>query len=130
MKTEKDFEGVLNGYRKNLELEEQIEAIKEEIKQNHRSIIEAFFPYLLRVYEKWRPSIGEKAVHIDFERNYYFEVTVRGVDGYRVRTQERDINSYISFELNPGKDNYEVPNFIIPMWSYDEIKHLFQFEKW
>jgi len=130
MKTEKDFEGVINCYRKNLELEEEIVAIKEKIKQNHRSIIEAFFPYLLTVYGKWRPSIGEKAVHIDFERNYYFEVTVRRVDGYRVRTQEGDINSYISFELNPDKDNYEVANFIIPMWSYEELKHLFQFDRW
>ncbi|MCP4157606.1 MAG: hypothetical protein GY757_58385 [bacterium] len=130
MKNEKDFEGILHCYRENLELEEQIETIKEKIEQNHRSLIEAFFPYLLTVYEKWRPSLGEKAVHIDFERNYHFEVTVRKVDGYHVRTQEGDSNCYISFELNPDKDIYEVPGFIIPMWSFDEIKHLFQFIKW
>ncbi len=130
MKSGKDIKEVLNFYNRNLELEEQIESIQKEIKQNHRSIIETFFPYLLTVYEKWRPSLGEKAVNIDFERNYHFEVTVRAVDGYHVRTQEGDLSSYISFELNPDKDNYEVPHFIIPKWSFDEIKHLFKFKKW
>ncbi len=130
MKSEKDFTEVLKFYRKNLELEKQIKTIEEEIKQNHRAIINAFIPYLLTVYKKWRPTIGEKAVHIDFERYFYFEVTVRTVDGYHVRTQERDINSYISFELNPDKENYEIARFIIPTWSFDEIKNLFQLESW
>lgn len=130
MKVEQELKEVLKFYRKNIELEEKIESIEGEIKQNHRSIIKFFFPYLLSVYEKWRPRLEEKIIYISLEHNHCYELTVKSVDGHTVRTREGEKDVYHRFDLNPVLEEYEVANFIIPKRSYDEIKHLFQLEFW
>lgn len=112
-------------YQKNQKLEAQIEEIKAEIEANHKQLIAAFFPYLLAVYARWRPSLGEKAMAIYFDMHICFEVTIREINGYRVRAQEGQKSVYHRFELNPVLEEYEMPAFIIPMGSYNEIKDLF-----
>jgi len=128
MKTEQELENVIKVYRENIELEAKVKSIKNEIEQNHKLIIEYFFPYLLSVYEKWQPALEEKAMVIDFASYYCFEVTIKKINGYMVRAQEGQRDVYHRFELNPVLNEYEVPVFVIPKSSYDEIKDLFAFK--
>lgn len=114
-------------YQKNSALETKIEEIKAEIEQNQQEIIRAFFPYLLSIYDKWRPKLGEEAVFIGFEGNMCFDVTIRTVDGYRVRAQEGEKRVFHNFELNPTLKEYQTANFIIPKQEFEKIKELFNF---
>lgn len=129
MKIEQTLENVIKVDRENIELEAKIESLKDQIRQNHKRLIEDFFPYLLSVYEKWRPRLEEKAMAIYFGPHICFEVTIKEINGYMVRAQEgQKANVLHRFELNPVLDEYEVPCFILPKWSYDEIKDFFEFE--
>lgn len=114
-------------YQKNSALEREIEEIKAEIEQNQQGITRAFFPYLLSIYEKWRPKLGEKAVFIGFDGNMCFDVTIRTVDGYRVRAQEGEKSVFHNFELNPTLEEYQTANFIIPKQEFEKIQDLFNF---
>lgn len=129
MNPEQELANVIKLYRENLELEAKIENIQAKIEQNHKLIIKYFSPYLLSIYEKWRPRMGEKAMAIDFDAHICFEVIIDKIDGYRIRAREGEkSNVYHRFELNPALEEYEVPNFIIPKSCYDEIKDFFDFE--
>ena len=129
MKTKQELKNVIEVYHENIELEEKIDGIKNKIEQNHKLIIKYFFPYLLSVYENWRPALEEKAMVMDFESNYCFEVTIKKINGYMVRAQEEQRDVFHRFELNPKLDEYEVPHFIIPKSSFKEIKKLFGFKQ-
>ena len=113
--------------RKNIELEAAIAEIKKQLEQNCTLMIKDFFPYLLSLYESWHPRLGEIALAINLEGGHCFEVIVKSVDGYRVRTQEGDKAVYHTFDLNPKVEEYEVASFIIPKQAYAEhhIKKLF-----
>lgn len=127
MKTEKKLREVVTVYRANLKLEAKIKKIRHEIEQNHQLLIKHIFPYVLSTYGKWQPKRGEKAMFVDFESHFSFEVTIAEINGYRVRAQEGDNSSvYHRFKLNPVLEEYEKADFIIPKWSYDEIKDLFR----
>ncbi len=122
-----ELQNVMNTHRKNAELELVIARIEEELEQNYKLIIRDFFPYLLSLYEGWRPRLGEIAMVINLERNYCFEVIIRGVDGYNVRAQEGEKAVYHNFDLNPKLEEYEVASFVIPKQSYDDdIKEHFE----
>ncbi|OAD19470.1 hypothetical protein THIOM_004890 [Candidatus Thiomargarita nelsonii] len=126
MTTEPELMNAVKVYRDNLKLEAKIERINNKIEKNHQLIIKHFFPYLLSTYKKWRPKLKEKAMCIDLEDQHCFEVTIKNIDGYMVRAQQGQKSVYHNFTLNPILEEYEVANFIIPKWSYDEIKHLFR----
>ncbi|MEM7535146.1 MAG: hypothetical protein AAF639_23420 [Chloroflexota bacterium] len=113
-------------FAKQTELEAKIKELRTEIEQNHLTLIQAFFPYLLPIYEKWRPHIGEVAVLVNFEHSYCHDVIVREINGYRVRAQEGDKSMYHRFELNPDLDGYIKPVFILPKQNFDEIKASFE----
>ena len=127
MQTEQELKNVIQVYRENLELETKMEELRKQIEHNHRRLVEHFFPYLLSIYAKWRPRIGEKAMHIDLAAHYCFEVTIKTIDGYVVRAQEGEkTNVHHRFELNPVLDEeFRFPCFILPQSSYDEIKDFF-----
>ena len=126
MKTEPTLENVSKVDRENIELEAEIKRLEDKIKQNHKRLIEYFFPYLLSVYEKWRPRLEEKAMAIYFGPHICFEVTVKEIDGYVIRAQEGQKKNVVHrFELNPVLEEYEAPCFIIPQSSYEEIKEFF-----
>ncbi len=114
MTTEPEMMNVVEVYRKNLKLEDKIERIFNKVEKNNQLIIKHFFPYLLSTYKKWRPKLKEKAMRIDFEGQHYFEVTIKNLDGYMVRTQSGQKNVDYNFSLNPILEEYEVANFIIP----------------
>jgi hypothetical protein len=128
MPTEQKLKNVIKVYRENIELEEKVKGLTIKIEQNHKRIIEHFFPYLLSIYKEWRPALEEKAVVIDFESNYCVEVTIKKISGYMVRAQEDQRDVYHRFELNPVLEEYEVPVFVIPKSSFDEIKTFFAFK--
>lgn len=66
---------------------------------------------------------------VDFERSHCFEVTIRSVDGYRLRAQEGDKFVFHRFDLNPSLEEYEVAVFAIPEQSYrDDIKPNFDLQ--
>ena len=125
MTTKQDVMNAVKIYCDNLELETKIEHISNEIERNYDLIIKHFFPYLLSTYKKWHPKLKEKAIYIDLENKYCFEVTVTNINGYIIRVQQGKKSIYHNFSLNPSLEEYEVANFIIPKWSYDEIKPLF-----
>ncbi len=127
MEIEQQLKEVIKIYRENLDLEAKIKDIEAQINQNNRLIIKHFFPYLLGIYEKWRPQINEKAMAIYFEADICFEVTIKNIDGYNIRAQEGKKDVYHRFELNPKLAEYEVASFIIPKHNYDEIKEFFKF---
>jgi len=108
------------------QMKAQIEDIKARIEQNNELFIKHFFSYMLTIYDKWQPQIGEKAMAIYFDHKICFEVTIKTIDGYQVRAQEGRKEKYHDFELNPQLAEYEVPCFIIPKQSYDEIKGFFK----
>ena len=125
METKQELKDAIKAYSENIELKTKMDCIRNEMKQNYQLIIKHFFPYLLSTYEKWRPKLEEKAMSVDFESNFCFEVTIKNIDGYMVRAQEGQKSVYHRFYLNPVMEDYEVANFIIPKWSYDEIKDSF-----
>ena len=126
-----ELEEAANIQRENAELLAEIAQIEERLQQNHRRMIKAFFPYLLSIYEGWRPRLGEAAIVINFEYGNCFEVFIRNVDGYDVRAQEGKKNSYHIFDLNPRLEEYEVASFIIPKQNYvDDIKGYFELQFW
>jgi len=128
MKIEQELQNVLKVHRENLELEAKIEELQGKIGRNHKLIIKHFFPYLLSIYEKWRPSLEEKIMAMDFESQCCFELTIKTIDGHMIRAQEGEKqNVYHRFELNPKLKEYVVPHFIIPKSSYNEIKKFFKF---
>lgn len=120
MHTPPDLEKIVEIRRKNVELESDIAKIKDQLEQNCQRMIKAFFPYLLSLYENWRPRLGEIAMFINLEMGHCFEVTVKSVDGYRVRAQEGSKSVYHTFELNPRVEEYEVATFIIPKQAYED----------
>lgn len=67
MHTSPDLEKVVEIRRKNVELESDIAKIKDQLEQNCQRMIKAFFPYLLSLYENWRPCLGEIAMSINLE---------------------------------------------------------------
>lgn len=77
MNTEQKLSKVIDIDRHNIELETKIENIRDEIEQNHKRIVEYFFPFLLSAYDKWRPRIGEKAMAINFVSHICFEVIIK-----------------------------------------------------
>lgn len=125
MTTKQELMNAVKIYSDNLELETKIERLSDEIETNYELIIKHFFPYLLSTYKKWHPKLKEKAMYIDLENKYCFKVTVQNIDGDIVRVQQGKKSIYHNFSLNPSIEEYEVPNFIIPKWSYDKIKPLF-----
>ena len=127
MKTEQALQNVLKVYRENFDWEAKIEELQGKIERNHKLIIKYFFPYLLSIYEKWRPSLEEKVMAIDFESQCCFELTIKTIEGHMIRAQEGQKDFYHRFELNPKLKEYMVPHFIIPKSSYNEIKKFFKF---
>ena len=115
-----NLEQVVEIRRQNMELEANIAKIEEQIQQNYQGMIKDFFPYLLSLYENWHPRLGEIAISINLEMGHCYEVTVRSVDGYRVRAQEGSKPVYHTFELNPRAEEYEVAIFIIPKQAYED----------
>lgn len=128
MNIEQELEDVIRVYGTNIELEKKTESIRDEIKQNHKLIIKYFFPYLLSTLKKWQPQLEEKAMYINLEEHYCFEVTIKTIDGYIVRAQEGEKRVYHRFQLDPVLEECKVANFILPKWSYDEIKNLFHLD--
>jgi hypothetical protein len=126
MKNETKLMKAVKAYRDNLELEAELERINDQIEENAQLIIKHFFPYLLSVYKKWKPRLRENVVCLDLENQRCFEVTIKNIDGNSVRGQIREADAYYRFELNPSLEKYETANFIIPKWSYEEVKDLFQ----
>ncbi len=125
MKNETKLMKAVKAYRDNLELEAELERINDQIEENAQLVIKHFFPYLLSVYKKWKPRLRENVVCLDLENQRCFEVTIKNIDGNSVRGQIREADAYYRFELNPSFEKYETANFIIPKWSYDEVKDLF-----
>ncbi len=64
-------------------------------------------------------------VCLDLENQRCFEVTIKNIDGNSLRGEIREADAYYRFELNPSLEKYETANFIIPKWSYEEVKDLF-----
>ncbi len=126
MTTETELMKAVKAYHDNLELEAELERINDQIEENDQLVIKHFFPYLLSVYKKWKPRLKENAMCLDLENQRCFEVTIKKIDGNSVRGQIREADAYYRFELNPSLEKYETANFIIPKWSYEEVKDLFQ----
>ncbi|MEM7537201.1 MAG: hypothetical protein AAF639_33820 [Chloroflexota bacterium] len=112
-------------YHKTAELESEIKAIQDKIKETHLEIVHAFYPYLMSIYEKWRPRLGEVAILINFDGNYCHEITIREVNGYWIRAQRGNASVYHNIELNVALEEYLVPTFIIPKQNFEEIKSFF-----
>lgn len=126
-----ELEEAANIQRENAELLAEIAQIEERLQENRRRMIKAFFPYLLSIYEGWRPRLGEAAIAINFEYRNCFEVFIRNVDGYEVRAQEGKKNAYHIFDLNPRLEEYEAASFVIPKQNYvDDIKGYFDLQFW
>jgi hypothetical protein len=126
MPTHPELERVADIQRENAKLESEIAQIEKQLQKNYRRMIRGFFPYLLSVYAGWRPQLGETAISINLEQGHCFEVTIRSVDGYRVRAQEGKKAVYHVFDLNPRVEEYEVASFVIPKQDYmNDVKGLF-----
>ena len=66
------LEKVFETYQKNTGLEAAIAEIEKQLEQNYQQMIKDFFPYLLSVYEDWRPRPGEIAMAIRLDGMYCF----------------------------------------------------------
>jgi len=115
----------VKAFRENVKLEAELDRINDEIEKNEQLIIKHFFPYLLSLYEKWEPFLEEKAMCIDLENQCCFEVTIKNINGDTLRTRVGEDDVYYRLNLKPRLEEYEKTLFIIPMWSYDEVKDLF-----
>jgi hypothetical protein len=108
------------------QLEAEIDRINDEIEKNEQLIIKHFFPFLLSVYKKWKPFLEEKAMCIDLEKQCCFEVTIKNINGDRLRTRVGDDDLYYTLNLKPRLEKYEKSLFIIPIKRYKKIKDLFE----
>jgi hypothetical protein len=122
---EAELMNAVKAYRDNLKLEAEIERISDQMEENDQLIIRHFFPYILSIYEKWHPKLEEKAICIDLEKQHCFEVTIKEINGDTLRARVGKQDIYYRLNLKPKLEEYEKTNFILPMWSYDEVKHLF-----
>lgn len=123
------LEKVCETHHKNTELKAAIAEIEQQLEQNYQQMIRDFFPYLLSVYQDWRPQFGEVAMAIRLNEMYCFEVTICSIDRFGIRAQEGTKPVYHSFDLNPKIEEYELPHFIIPKHAYEkDIKQLFQWQ--
>jgi hypothetical protein len=110
------------------EFEYQTRRMELSIERSCREIITSILPYLLSIYEKWRPGIGEYAVRLDFKENTAFEVKVQSVNGQSVRAQQCTKPVFHNFDLNPQIEEYEVAQFIVPVEAYVKNFQVLEFE--
>lgn len=121
---------VIEFHREVLRLEAIISDSREKLLSMEQDFPKLFIPYLLNVYETWRPELDEKVMLVDFYQSCCYEYTVRSINGFSVRAQQGEKRVFVNFVLNPDVDDYETATFVLPMWSYNEIKDNFDLQKY
>lgn len=125
---------VVDLYSKQGKLKEYLAGIREQVEREqeeiNKKLIVNFVPYLLEIYNNWRPKIGEIAMLVDFEGEWCCEVEIKEINGYDVlanRVAQKHVSN--RFELNPSVNNYKVTKFVLPMRTYDELDKLIKLNK-
>ena len=119
--TESVINSVVKEIDTNKELAAKIIEINKEIEKNEQKIITIFVPYLNEIYSKWRPRIDESVVMVNLGDMNAFEVNIVSIDGIYIRAKEGDKKSYHNFFLHNTIEEYEVPNFPMPVSTFNEI---------
>ena len=108
-------------YKKVFALKNEIEQLNAKLKESKNSLIRNFIPYVKRVYDAWRPKIGEVVICIHLIDRFAYANVVSEVSGHMVRVLHIK-NHSMTVDLDIKKSEYELDQFVLPLHAYNDIK--------